>query len=71
MRVKHEAHKNRILITRAEIIPDTRSSRHKALQAALDAGAIVKDAKVTVDSVDEYGVETGSRTASRARSSRR
>lgn len=59
VRVKHEAHKNRILITRAEIIPDTRSPRHKALQAALDAGANLKDAKVTVDSVDEYGVETG------------
>ncbi|GAF45680.1 hypothetical protein RW1_025_00060 [Rhodococcus wratislaviensis NBRC 100605] len=58
MRVKHEAHRNRILITRAEIIPGTRSPRHRALQAALDAGAILEDAKVTVDSVVEYGVES-------------
>ncbi|WP_345353357.1 FtsK/SpoIIIE domain-containing protein [Rhodococcus olei] len=61
LKVRHEAHRDRILVTRETIEPDTRSPRHKALQAALGDTAIFKDPKVTVAAQDEAGVETGYR----------
>nr|WP_271209482.1 FtsK/SpoIIIE domain-containing protein [Rhodococcus wratislaviensis]GLK34033.1 hypothetical protein GCM10017611_08760 [Rhodococcus wratislaviensis] len=56
--VRHDAHRDRILITRKLTEADTRSARHKALELALKDGPL-KDPVVTVDTRDENGVETG------------
>ncbi len=61
VKVRHEAHHDRILVTRETPAPDTRSDRQKVLQEAIDDTSIFKDPKVTVESVDEDGVETGYR----------
>ncbi|PBC45329.1 type IV secretory system conjugative DNA transfer family protein [Rhodococcus sp. ACPA1] len=63
VKVRHEAHHDRIIIARKTITPDTRSDRQKVLQSALDDASIFKDPKVTVETVDEAGVETGYRIA--------
>lgn len=63
VKVRHEAHRDRIIIAREAIEPDTRSYRQKVLQTALDGASIFKDPKVTVDTVDEAGIETGYRIA--------
>ncbi|TQC41490.1 AAA family ATPase [Rhodococcus sp. WS4] len=63
VKVRHEAHHDRIIIARKTITPDTRSDRQKALQGALDDASIFKDPKVTVLTVDESGIETGYRIA--------
>ncbi|MDI9979362.1 FtsK/SpoIIIE domain-containing protein [Rhodococcus sp. IEGM 1307] len=63
VKVRHEAHRDRIIIAREAIEPDTRSYRQKVLQTALDGASIFKDPKVTVDAVDEAGIETGYRIA--------
>ncbi|BCN51496.1 FtsK/SpoIIIE domain-containing protein [Prescottella equi] len=60
-KVRHEAHHDRIVITRETPAVDTRSERQKVLQAAIDDTSIFKDPKVTVETVDENGVETGYR----------
>ena len=59
--VRHEAHRDRIVIRRKTIEPDERSDRHKALQSTLDAASIFSDPKVTVSAHDADGVETGYR----------
>ena len=61
MTVRHDAHRDRLVITRTPIAPDTRSERQKALQDALDAASIFTGPKVTVDTIDENAVETGYR----------
>ncbi|EME19366.1 FtsK/SpoIIIE domain-containing protein [Rhodococcus triatomae] len=58
VKVRHEAHRDRIVIRRRTIEPDERSERHKALQSTLDATSIFTDPKVTVSARDEHGVET-------------
>lgn len=63
VKVRHEAHRDRIVVARETITPDTRSDRQKALQAAIDAASIFKDPKVTVETIDEDGIETGYRIA--------
>ncbi|MET4614104.1 hypothetical protein ABIC28_005117 [Rhodococcus sp. PvR044] len=63
VKVRHEAHHDRIVVTRETITPDTRSDRQKALQSAIDSTPIFKDPKVTVETVDEDGIETGYRIA--------
>ncbi len=60
-KVRHEAHRDRIVITRETPAVDTRSERQKVLQAAIDDTSIFKDPKVTVETVDENDVETGYR----------
>ncbi|MGJ5671754.1 FtsK/SpoIIIE domain-containing protein (plasmid) [Rhodococcus aetherivorans] len=57
--VRHQAHRDRLLITRTPVPPETRSTRHIALQSALDATTIFKSPTVTVASIDDHGVETG------------
>ncbi|MCD2114384.1 AAA family ATPase [Rhodococcus rhodochrous] len=61
MTVRHDAHRDRLVLTRTSIAPDTRSERQKALQDALDAASIFSDPKVTVETIDENGIETGYR----------
>ncbi|MGW0022173.1 type IV secretory system conjugative DNA transfer family protein [Rhodococcus sp. NPDC003382] len=61
IQVRHDARRDRITVARERIAPDTRSRRHKTLQSALDGASIFKDPKVTVDTVDEEGIETGYR----------
>ncbi|GAA3133933.1 hypothetical protein GCM10020255_008450 [Rhodococcus baikonurensis] len=61
MNVSHEAHKNRLLIARALTVADQRSVRHKALAGSLEGASILKDAKVSVYSYGDDGVETGYR----------
>ncbi|WP_213578466.1 FtsK/SpoIIIE domain-containing protein [Rhodococcus sp. USK13] len=56
--VRHEAHRDQILITRTLVEADTRSARHKALEMALKDGPL-KEPVVTVDTHDEDGAETG------------
>ncbi|NDV09440.1 hypothetical protein GXW84_34125 [Rhodococcus sp. IEGM 248] len=63
VKVRHEAHHDRIIIARKTITPDTRSDRQKVLQSALDDASIFKDPKVTALTVDEAGIETGYRIA--------
>lgn len=63
IKVRHDAHRDRIVVTREAIIPDTRSRRHKTLQSALEGASMFKDPKVTVDTVDEDGIETGYRVS--------
>ncbi|MGV9862608.1 type IV secretory system conjugative DNA transfer family protein [Rhodococcus koreensis] len=60
-KVRHVAHRDRIVIVRKAIAPDTRSVRQRTLQSALDAASMFTDPKVSVESVDEDGVETGYR----------
>ncbi|MGW5148254.1 type IV secretory system conjugative DNA transfer family protein [Rhodococcus koreensis] len=60
-KVRHVAHRDRIVIVRKVIAPDTRSVRQRTLQSALDAASMFTDPKVSVESVDEDGVETGYR----------
>ncbi|EME56006.1 putative FtsK/SpoIIIE family protein [Rhodococcus ruber BKS 20-38] len=57
--VRHQAHRDRLLIARSPVPPETRSPRHLALQSALDATTIFKNPTVTVASTDNHGVETG------------
>lgn len=57
MKVDHDVRKNRLTIDRVPTV--WRSSRHKALASSLEGGSILKDAKVTVHSRDEDGIETG------------
>lgn len=52
---------DRLFITRTPVVPDTRSQRHRTLQAALDANSILPDASVTVLGYDEAGHESGYR----------
>lgn len=52
---------DRLFITRTPVVPDTRSQRHRTLQAALDANSILPDAAVTVLGYDEAGHESGYR----------
>ncbi|MGW4336772.1 type IV secretory system conjugative DNA transfer family protein [Rhodococcus koreensis] len=59
--VRHVAHRDRIVITRESITPDTRSVRQRTLQSALDAASMFTDPRVSVESVDEAGIETGYR----------
>ncbi len=59
--VRHEAHRDRIVVTREAIEPDARSERHRVLQSALDDTSIFKDPKVSVETIDENGIETGYR----------
>lgn len=59
VKVRHDAQKDRIVLTRAAITPDTRSERHRVLQTALDDASIFKDPKVTVSAHDQDGVEVG------------
>ncbi|MEE2061593.1 type IV secretory system conjugative DNA transfer family protein [Rhodococcus artemisiae] len=61
MTVRHDARRDRLVITRTPIAPDTRSERQKSLQAALDGASIFSGPKVTVDSIDDSGIETGYR----------
>ncbi|MBS9375945.1 FtsK/SpoIIIE domain-containing protein [Rhodococcus sp. B50] len=61
--VRHDAHRDRLVITRTPITPDTRSERQKVLQDALDGATIFKSPKVSVDTIDEDGIETGYRIA--------
>lgn len=61
MTVRHDAHRDRLVLTRTPVAPDTRSERQKALQDALDAASIFSDPKVTVETIDENAVETGYR----------
>ncbi|MEV8194940.1 MULTISPECIES: type IV secretory system conjugative DNA transfer family protein [Rhodococcus] len=63
MTVRHDAHRDRLVLTRTAIAPDTRSERQKVLQDALDAASIFKSPKVSVDTLDEEGIETGYRIA--------
>jgi len=63
IKVRHDAHRDRIIVTREAIIPDTRSDRQKALQGALDAASMFTDPKVTVETRDSGGIETGYRIA--------
>ncbi|MFD9665875.1 type IV secretory system conjugative DNA transfer family protein [Rhodococcus sp. NPDC059968] len=62
-KVRHVAHRDRIVITRESITPDTRSARQRTLQSALDDTSIFTGPKVTVETVDEAGIETGYRIA--------
>jgi Cdc6-like AAA superfamily ATPase len=59
--VRHVAHRDRIVITRESITPDTRSIRQRTLQSALDAASMFTDPRASVESVDEAGLETGYR----------
>lgn len=59
--VRHEAHHDRIVITRRTPTVDTRSERQKVLQSVVDDTSIFKNPKVAVETVDEHGVETGYR----------
>lgn len=61
MNISHEAHKNRLMIARALTVADQRSGRHKALAGSLEGASILKDAKVSVHSYGDDGVETGYR----------
>lgn len=61
MNISHEAHKNRLLITRALTVADQRSVRHKALAGALDGATFLKDTTVSVHSRSDDGIETGYR----------
>lgn len=61
MNVSHEAHKDRLMIARALTVADQRSVRHKALAGSLEGASILKDAKVSVYSYGDDGVETGYR----------
>lgn len=61
VKVRHEAHQDRIVVRRETITPDTRSDRQKVLQSALESASIFKDPKVTVSARDQEGVETGYR----------
>jgi len=61
--VRHDAHRDRLVITRTPITPDTRSERQRVLQDALDGATIFKSPKVSVDTIDEDGIETGYRIA--------
>lgn len=61
MTVRHDAHRDRLVVTSTTIAPDTRSDRHKVLQEALDAASIFAHPKVGVETVDDDGVETGYR----------
>jgi hypothetical protein len=61
--VRHDAHRDRLVITRTPIAPDTRSERQKVLQDALDGATIFKSPKVSIDTIDEDGIETGYRIA--------
>ncbi|MDF3313787.1 FtsK/SpoIIIE domain-containing protein, partial [Rhodococcus sp. T2V] len=61
--VRHVAHRDRIVITRESITPDTRSIRQRTLQSALDAASMFTDPRVSVESVDEAGIEIGYRIA--------
>ncbi|AHD24008.1 ATPase AAA (plasmid) [Rhodococcus pyridinivorans SB3094] len=63
MAVRHDAHRDRLMLTRTFIAPDIRSQRQKVLQDALDAASIFKSPKVNVESIDESGIETGYRIA--------
>lgn len=66
--VRHEAHRDRIVIRRKTIEPDERSDRHKALQSTLDAASIFSDPKVTVSAHDcgrSRPLATGSRSSGR------
>lgn len=63
MAVRHDAHRDRLTLTRTFIAPDTRSPRQKVLQDALDAASIFKSPKVSVETIDEDGIETGYRIA--------
>ncbi len=61
IKVRHDARRDRIVVTREQIAPDTRSERHKVLQDALDDASIFKNPNVSVDTIDEDGIETGYR----------
>ncbi len=61
MTVRHEASRDRLVLTRTPIAPDTRSERQKALQDALDGASIFTNPKVCVETIDENGIETGYR----------
>jgi len=63
MTVRHDAHRDRLVLARTAIAPDTRSERQKVLQDALDAASIFKSPKVSVDTIDDSGIETGYRIA--------
>lgn len=53
--------KDRLLIERARIVPDTRTDRHRTLQSALEVENLLPDAVVAVRSRDAAGGETGYR----------
>lgn len=59
VKVRHDAHRDRIVLMRAAIKPDTRSERHRVLQSALDDASIFKEPKVTVSAHSQDGVEVG------------
>ncbi len=61
IKVRHDARRDRIVVTREPIAPDTRSERHKVLQDALDDASIFKNPNVSVETIDEDGIETGYR----------
>ncbi|MFF2027583.1 FtsK/SpoIIIE domain-containing protein, partial [Streptomyces sp. NPDC058171] len=48
-KVRHVAHRDRIVITRESITPDTRSARQRTLQSALDAASMFTDPRVSMN----------------------
>lgn len=63
VKVRHDAHRDRLVLARAAVTPDLRSERHRVLQEALDDASLFKEPRVTVAAHDHAGDEVAYRIA--------